>query len=117
MICTVLRAVIICQVCDLDKKILQKMYSFLQYFLVEPTGIDSRLRARSGCVLTPTGCHSFRTRSTPYFFIIKKQKQGVKSLLLFFGGTEGSRTPVQKPIDITFSVGSHSLLIPVGAAG
>ena len=28
------------QVCDLDKKILQKMYPFLQYFLVEPTGVE-----------------------------------------------------------------------------
>ena len=27
------------QVCDLDKKILQKTYPFLQYFLVEMTGL------------------------------------------------------------------------------
>ena len=40
MICTALRAAMIYQVCDLDKKILQKMYPFLQYFLVEPTGIE-----------------------------------------------------------------------------
>ena len=34
------KGLMICQVCDLDKKILQKMYPFLQYFLVEPTGIE-----------------------------------------------------------------------------
>ena len=33
-------AAMIYQVCDLDKKILQKMYPFLQYFLVEPRGIE-----------------------------------------------------------------------------
>ena len=40
MISTTRRAVMIYQVCDLDKKILQKMYPFLQYFLVEMTGIE-----------------------------------------------------------------------------
>ena len=40
MISTTLRAVMIYQVWDLDKKILQKMYPFLQYFLVEPTGVE-----------------------------------------------------------------------------
>ena len=40
MISTALRAAMIYQVCDLDKKILQKMYPFLQYFLVEPRGIE-----------------------------------------------------------------------------
>ena len=40
MIYTALRAVMIYQVCDLDKKILQKMYPFLQYFLVEVTGVE-----------------------------------------------------------------------------
>ena len=38
MICTALHAVMICQACDLDKKILQKMYPFLQYFLERITG-------------------------------------------------------------------------------
>ena len=33
-------AAMICQVCDLDKKILQKMYPFLQYFLVQGTGLE-----------------------------------------------------------------------------
>ena len=40
MISTTLRAVMIYQVCDLDKKILQKTYPFLQYFLVDPTGVE-----------------------------------------------------------------------------
>ena len=40
MISTTLRAAMIYQVCDLDKKILQKMYPFLQYFLVLPAGIE-----------------------------------------------------------------------------
>ena len=40
MISTTLRAVMIYQVCDLDKKILQKKYPFLQYFLVDPTGVE-----------------------------------------------------------------------------
>ena len=40
MICTALCAAMICQACGLDKKILQKTYPFLQYFLVEPTGIE-----------------------------------------------------------------------------
>lgn len=40
MISTTLRAVMIYQVCDLDKKILQKMYPFLQYFLVETIGVE-----------------------------------------------------------------------------
>ena len=31
----------ICQVCDLDKKILQKMYPFLQYFLCVNTYFDT----------------------------------------------------------------------------
>ena len=44
MIYTTLRAVMIYQVCDLDKKILQKMYPFLQYFLVTRTGIDPMLQ-------------------------------------------------------------------------
>ena len=29
-----------------------------------------------------------------------------------FGGTGGNRTRVQKPLDITFSVGIHSIRIP-----
>ena len=33
-------AAMIYQVCDLDKKILQKMYPFLQYFLVRMTGFE-----------------------------------------------------------------------------
>ena len=33
-------AAMIYQVCDLDKKILQIMYPFLQYFLVEATGVE-----------------------------------------------------------------------------
>ena len=40
MISTTLRAAMIYQVCDLDKKILQKMYPFLQYFLVRETGLE-----------------------------------------------------------------------------
>ena len=40
MISTTLRAVMIYQVCDLDKKILQKIYPFLQYFLERKTGIE-----------------------------------------------------------------------------
>ena len=40
MISTTLRAVMIYQVCDLDKKILQKTYPFLQYFLVEVRGVE-----------------------------------------------------------------------------
>ena len=42
MISTTLRAVMIYQVCDLDKKILQKMYPFLQYFLVELRSLVER---------------------------------------------------------------------------
>ena len=49
MISTTLRAVMIYQVCDLDKKILQKMYPFLQYFLVEHRGLDSRANLRKRC--------------------------------------------------------------------
>ena len=33
-------AAMIYQVCDLDKKILQKMYPFLQYFLAEVKGFE-----------------------------------------------------------------------------
>ena len=40
MISTTLRAAMIYQVCDLDKKTLQKMIHFLQYFLVLPAGIE-----------------------------------------------------------------------------
>ena len=40
MISTTLRAVMIYQVCDLDKKILQKKYHFLQYFLVRPVRLE-----------------------------------------------------------------------------
>jgi len=32
------------QVCDLDKKILQKMYPFLQYFLAQRKGFEPFLR-------------------------------------------------------------------------
>ena len=38
-------AAMIYQVCDLDKKILQKMYHFLQYFLVTRTGIEPMFSA------------------------------------------------------------------------
>ena len=31
---------------------------------------------------------------------------------IFFGGTDENRTRVQKPLDMTFSVGSHSFKIP-----
>ena len=34
------KGLMIYQVCDLYKKILQKMYPFLQYFLVDPTGVE-----------------------------------------------------------------------------
>ena len=40
MISTTLRAAMIYQVCDLDKKILQKMYPFLQYFLAQREGFE-----------------------------------------------------------------------------
>ena len=40
MISTTLRAVMIYQVCDLDKKVLQKKYPFLQYFLAEAEGFE-----------------------------------------------------------------------------
>ena len=38
--------------------------------------------------------------------------QNVSHSAFIFGGTDGSRTRVQKPLDITFSVGSHSTEIP-----
>ena len=41
MISTTLRVVMICQTCGLDKKILQKLYPFLQHFLVEMRGVVS----------------------------------------------------------------------------
>ena len=44
MISTTLRAAMIYQVCDLDKKILQKKYPFLQYFLAEKMGFEPMVR-------------------------------------------------------------------------
>ena len=41
MISTTLRAVMIYQVSDLDKKILQKIYPFLQYFLANNWNFDT----------------------------------------------------------------------------
>ena len=56
MISTTLRAVMIYQVCDLDKKILQKTYPFLQYFLVRMKGL-APLRYHAG--VANDGCPSF----------------------------------------------------------
>ena len=71
MISTTLRAVMIYQVCDLDKKILQKMYPFLQYFLAQKTRFELVLRLShttplAGEPLEPLGyfCnHAFMARS------------------------------------------------------
>lgn len=52
MISTTLRAVMIYQVCDLDKKILQKMYPFLQYFLVRLARLELTTMPSEGMILS-----------------------------------------------------------------
>ena len=42
----------------------------------------------------------------------KKQTQNVSHSAFVFGGTDENRTRVQKPLDITFSVGSQSFRLP-----
>ena len=52
MISTTLRAVMIYQVCDLDKKILQKTYPFLQYFLVRLARLELTTMPSEGMILS-----------------------------------------------------------------
>ncbi len=83
----------------------------------EVEGSRSRLRTRSGLALTATGSHSLPTRSTPS--IVQKSKSitpPVGGVMLLLGGAEGSRTPVRKPLDITFFGCSRLIIIPLGSA-
>ena len=48
----------------------------------------------------------------PSSYYRAKLKERDKTLSLNFGGPEGNRTPVRKPLDMTFSVGSQFLLFP-----
>ena len=48
----------------------------------------------------------------PSSYYRAKLKERVKTLSFNFGGLEGNRTPVRKPLDMTFSVGSQFLLFP-----
>ena len=58
-------------------------------------------------------CAVFSLRSIPLILYPCKNKRGTLSCTSFiFGGPEGNRTPVRKPLDMTFSVGSQFLLFP-----
>ena len=47
----------------------------------------------------------------------RKEKTGTPcGCLLFFGGTDGNWTRVQRPVDTTFSVGSRSFKIPLSVS-
>ena len=52
----------------------------------------------------------FSLRSTPVPFVPTNKK--TPTWVFFVGGPEGSRTPVRKSVDITFSVGSRSIRFP-----
>ena len=47
-----------------------------------------------------------------YLFAIITREHSKEHSLAIFGGPEGNRTPVRKPLDMTFSVGSQFLLFP-----
>ena len=54
----------------------------------------------------PPACFLFRSFDSPRYST-KKQDIPQTGDVLFFGGGEGSRTPVQKPFAISFSERSH----------
>ena len=58
----------------------------------------------------------FSLRSIPLILWNEKitREHSKEHSLAIFGGLEGNRTPVRKPLDMTFSVGSQSLLFPTG---
>ena len=69
-------AAMIYQVCDLDKKILQKMYPFLQYFLVEMTGVEpvsknQSIRLSSGGVVLVISQIKPKTTKTFIWYLLK----------------------------------------------
>ena len=69
------------------------------------------LRARSSAALTvPRTVIHYRLRST--LALASTKEKGTRVGAFFFGGGEGSRTPVRKPLDMTFSVGSRSFEFP-----
>ena len=88
MICTALRAAMICQACGLDKKIPVPQN---EDFLVETTGLElsyaiplTRYRVKTLCVFTVTAsvnpdCHNKR----------KKHREGA---FFFYGGNNWTRT-------------------------
>lgn len=81
-------------------------------------------RSRADCAL---GQGALRQRAvlsfTPHPFdslhLIRKQQRTPRNgVPLYFGGADGNRTRVQKPVDMTFSADSHSFKIsPRGAPG
>ena len=68
--------------------------------LVEAREVDSRLRARSGAALTVprSGIHFRPVRLPPH-----KKPPHTQGARRSFGGGEGSRTPVRRWVDRTFS--------------
>ena len=76
------------------------------------------LRARSGCAQTVprTVFHYAPVRFPP--FDQKNTGAPRNGVPPYFGGADGNRTRVQKPVDMTFSADSHSFKIsPRGAPG
>ena len=61
-----------------------------------------------------THCVVFSLRSIPLVLFCEKitREHSKEHSLAIFGGLEGNRTPVRKPLDMTFSVGSQFLLFP-----
>ena len=98
-------AAMIYQVCDLDKKILQKMYHFLQYFLVTHPGICSALRGfrrgSGGAMLRPRFTRLrfsrnfyFNFRVSVFDSVDSKTKKDTRGVLFYFGDPSGNRTRV-----------------------
>ncbi len=90
----------------------------LQRWWSRRESLSRGLRARSGYALT---VHRTVIHSVPVRFPSFHQKQQgtpASGCPLLFGGADGNRTRVQKPVDMTFSADSHSFEIsPRGAPG
>ena len=76
-------------------------------------------RIRAGMLVFTHICWNVcanKARSASVFNVrrlVKKQREDTRGVLsLLFGGTDGSWTRVQRPLDITFSVGSQSFRFP-----
>ncbi len=74
-----------------------------------PDGLGGECEPLFVSALHSRGC--LTTKDTP-----KKRRHCQRQCLLFFGGPEGSRTPVRKPLDITFSGCISLILFPLAVS-